>query len=335
MKKITKIIGLMSMAAVVAFSASSCKKTEEGASFNIGFGQVQGFETGERAYIDLDDLKFRWSEGDAIMVYNLANDYTESVARVFVADAGAEGKELTTFHGSAVGERKDIGYFYFYPAEKASGSLQADNRETFNVGDYQEYDENVLFDPSSLVMACDVNDLQDDVTMQHIFGFLNLRVRLSASLAAQLNNAHQKRHVTSITVEDNAYDLTGEVSMKLPAVNATTFSNLYDQCVANDPNFAANLGNYLNNELGYESNPDGNTIELDCANTYDGEGVQIGGQRKFFIMSLRPGALRGGFTVTINFLEEDVEPCVVEVPADLANCIRPGWFTNIDIQVNE
>ena len=322
MKKITRIIGLMCMAAVVAFSASSCKKTEENASFTMRLTQVQGFND-DRAYIDVyDNCLLKWNEDDALKVYNLAEDYTESVVEEFVADPGAGGQTTTTFSGNPVGASKGVGFFFFYPSYMASGVLEEGNRETFTVEDEQIYDEEFLFDPNSLVMARKVqNDFAEDGVMEHIFGFLHLKV--TKGTAARIK---------SIVVTDLHHHLTGSMSLLIPAVNSETFETLYQECVAQDPSYASDLYDYLHNQLHYEANGEGYTITLNCEDADNGEGVLVNADTQHFVISLRPGALWDGFTITVNYMDEQLPATVLNYDAH-SYCIRPAWFTNLTVGI--
>lgn len=323
MKKFVKVIGAMCMAAVVACTASSCKKAEqEGSEFEVGLSQLDGFNSDERAYIDVfAGSQLKWNEGDQIMVYNLATDYTQSVAHVFTANTGAEGQTRIPFSGSPVGAKKDIGYFYFYPAAKASGSLLEDNRETFTVSSTQTYNPRTFIDNNSLVMACTVNAIPDNFTMQHIFGILNIKV--TKATAARVKN---------IVVTDNVFNLAGTMSLKLPEVNSTTLSTLMSQCVNNDPGYAQALSNYLQ-DLGYESNGSSHSITLDCSKCDNNQGVLVNSTKKYFFVSLRPGALYRGFTVTINYMDENLEPTILNYDASNSYCIQPARFTNLTVGI--
>lgn len=325
MRKFNRLFCMLSMAALVVFA--SCNKKNETASFTIGLTPVQGLQMDDsKAYIDIyDGCQMKWNEGDKIMVYNLAEDYTNSVACEYTAAAGCEGQTSTTFSGEPVGERQDIGYFYFYPSYKASGQLQEDNRETFTVDRTQTYNETTIFDPTSLVMAIDVENLNDDLEMQHIFGFLNIK----------LTKATPAR-VKSIVVTDSHFHLAGQMSIKLPAVKAQKFSDLYDECVGNNPNYEEDLAEYLGNDfLGYmtSTTDEDYAITLDCSKADNGQGVLVNGTKKYFFFSLRPGALYKGFTVTINYMDETLEPTVLNYDADINYCIRPGWFKNLTIGI--
>ena len=321
MKKLTKTIGLMCMAAMVAFTASSCKKsTEENAEFEVGLSQVEGFATGDRAYIDIaNNCALTWNEGDQIMVYNLAKDYTKSVARVFTAVPNSEGLTRTRFKGRPVGAKKDIGYFYFYPSDKASGTLQEDNRETFTVDNRQEYNESLHIDKDALVMACTVNSISDSFTMDHIFGVLNLRL-----------TSNTGKRVKNIVVTDRIFNLTGTMSLKIPGVDSEKLQEFVDHIYNGDTGYESQLDKYLKEDLGYESHGDGKTITLDCSKCDNNLGVLLGADTKYFFIPLRPGALHKGFDIVINYMDNthsDIHS--PESETSHFYCIRPRYFTNI------
>lgn len=323
MKKLTKVIGMMCMAALVAFTASSCKKTEdEGSEFQIRLAQLQGFQTAERAYIDvMSQSELRWNDGDQIMVYNLDADYTKSIARVFTAQAGAEGQTVAYFRGRSVGAKKSIGYFYFYPASKASGSLQEDNRETFTVAATQTYNPDFLADPTALVMACTVDAVNANFNMEHIFGMLHVGVRS--------DNA-ETHHVTSIVIEDKTFHLSGTMSLKLPEVNSATLSGLIDEI--GGANYETDLAAYLQ-QLGYESNGDGYTMTLNCCTPENPEGIEVNNNgNTHFLISLRPGALYKGYRVTVNY-DNGLSKFVELNGTAPEKVIKPGWINNEFIQL--
>jgi hypothetical protein len=329
MKKVIKTLGLVAMTALIA---TSCNKKEEMAEFNVSFGETYGLEAGpslngQKAYIDAyNGYTFKWNEGDKLLVYNLAEDYTNSVHEEYTADPGSEGKHSTRFTGPSVGDRKDIGFFVFYNPSKAHGDLKQGNRETFEVPATQNYDPRYLIDPTSLVMASTLGGTTTNqitnLTLNHVFGFLNVAV---GNLSGD-----KQRHVSSIVVTDTRH-LTGELDLYLPEVSASEFSGLFDrleQYGPTDPTYIASLNQYLG-QVGYHAHGDlGKTITLNCGNKelpylyWD-----------FFFITLRPGALYNGFSVTVNFSDAGVAPITVnfEGAAAMNYLIKPAWFKNLYI----
>jgi len=328
MKKFVKVIGLMSMAALFAVSASSCKKSEENAEFTISLGRMHEAPS-DRAYFDLNGI-FRWNNGDKIMVYNLASN-GNSIAREFTALPGAEGQTTTRFKGRPVGAKKDLGFRYFYPAEKASGQLE-NNRETFTVDSTQNYNSTYKADPKALVMASSVNSLSDAVTMEHIFGVLNLRVNTTRT---------DLPCVKEIIVEDKAFNLHGNLSLNLGAIKSSEkFTTLLNLLEGGDATYADEMAEYLQS-IGYyeDNNGAGKTMTLDCSKVNDGnyQGVLLTGELSRFRIILRPGALYRGFKVTIKFMDESMPDYVFDDywnTVDVHNVIKPAWFTTFDITVD-
>ena len=326
MKKYVKIIGLMSMVALFAISTSSCNKSEEeNAEFTVSLGQMHEDLSG-RAYIDING-QFLWNEGDQIMVYNLASN-GNSVARVYTALSGAEGQATTRFKGRPVGTKKDLGFRYFYPAAKASGNLE-NNRETFTVSASQVYNTDYLADPNALVMAGSVNSLSDNIVLDHIFGILNLRINTTRT---------DSPCVKEIIVEDNVFNLSGDLSLNLGAIeNSNEFTRLLGLLESNDASYASAMSTYLQ-QIGYyeANNGAGKTMTLDCsqANNGQSQGVMLTSAQKRFRIVLRPGALYRGFTVTIKFMDDTIQDVVIPYAANVQNVIKPGYFTTFDITVD-
>lgn len=330
MKKNVKLIGMMCMVALFAVSASSCKKSEENAEFTVGLGQMHEDPT-DRAYVDLNG-QFRWNNGDKIMVYNLSSN-GNSIAREYTALPGAEGRTTTKFKGRPVGAKKDLGFRYFYPAGKASGaSTLPDNRETFTVSNRQEYNSDYLADPNALVLAGKPESLSDNITLDHIFGILNLRINTSRT---------DSPCVKEIIVEDKAFNLSGQLSLNLGAIESSEeFTSLLDLLEGGDATYADEMARYLQS-IGYyeDNNGAGKTMTLDCSKVSNGTttGVMLTGEPKRFRIVLRPGALYRGFRVTIKFMDSNIPDKVVDQywnTVDVHNVIKPAWFTTFDITVD-
>jgi hypothetical protein len=318
-----RFFGIVCLVAMVAVFATSCDKKEAEVNPTVTFGDTYGFKAapsnnpfGAKAYLDpQDDYKFKWNDGDQIMIYNLATDYTKSRAGVYTAIRGSEGQAHATFSGPLMGRKGDIGYFAFFNARKASGRLQADNRETFTVAETQNYNAQYLIDPTALVMAAKINgDSFENFTLEHIFGFLNVGI----------GGMVEGKQVANIEVTDAAFHLTGNLSLKLPAVNGDMFSDLCDQLETSgdDQAYQTALYDYLHNTLGYSAQGRTNIIRLNCGN-----GVTVPYHAwKYFFIPLRPGALYKGFTVRINFTDRTYAEHTF--PASMDYLIKPKFFTN-------
>lgn len=329
MKKFVKVIGLMSMAALFAVSASSCKKTEENAEFTVTLGQMHE-DPSDRAYID-GNYQLRWSTGDKIMVYNLDPD-GNSIAREYTAVPPAQDQLSVRFKGRPVGAKKGLGFRYFYPSAKTSrANTLPDNRETFTVSDQQVYNSDYLADPTALVMAASVNSLSDQIMMKHIFGIMNLRI----------NTTRENLFVKEIIVEDKAFNLHGNLSLNLGAIESSDdFTRLLGLLESGNATYADEMAQYLQS-IGYyeDNNGAGKTMKLDCSkvNNSQGQGAMLSAAAKSFRIVLRPGALYRGFKVTIKFMDSTISDYVFDDywdVVDVNNVIKPAYFKSFDITVD-
>lgn len=322
MKRVFKIVCLIAMVGLVAVS---CKKKEDRAEYTVSFGETYGFQAGpsfdgSKAYFDpTDGYKFKWNAGDQVVIYNLASDYTQSNSEIFTAVT--DGARVV-FEGSPIGSRKDIGYFVFYNANKAHRDLKELNTETFEVKRTQTYDPTCYADPTALVAACTTGESGDGhastFTVNHIFGYLNVGI-------GGFNNGIT---VDSIVVTDNKWNLTGELDLRLPQVDANEFSNLLTLLEGNDEAaYTAAMNTYLH-QLGYHAyGNQSKSIKLDCG----GADVPYHAWKYFFI-SLRPGALYKGFSVDVYLTGND--DLHINVPASKNWLIKPAYFRNIYIGTN-
>ena len=325
MKRIVRTLCLVAMVALVA---TSCKKKEEAVKFELTLAETTGFEVGpsldgEKAYLDpYDGYKFKWNEGDAVMVYNLSKTSpAESVCGLYLGEQGCQGKQQTTFSGVPLGAKKDAGFFIFYNPEKAHADLQ-NNRETFTVAATQTYNPTYLMDPTTLVMASE-GEVVDDIivrsTLKHIFGFLNVAIA---------DNVGSKK-VSKIVVRDAMWNLTGDLDLILTEVNESAFTTLVNQLATtgNTDAYKEALGAYLT-QLGYHAHGERTKeITLECNNF-----ALPWRQWQYFFIPLRPGALYEGFTVEI-YLQGDAEgqPSLSKTfeGTHLNYLIQPGNFKNM------
>ncbi len=332
MKKTVKLMGMAILLGAVAFLGSSCKKNDPATSIKVSLPVVEELSIdGEKAYIDFSDgNQMKWSAGDEIMFYNLFQDYSQSVAKVYGITDGV-GEHYADFFGGDMGSEKgDWGYYAFYPAAKVKNyPLQPGNRQYFDVPDFQTYNKTSM-DPTSLVMAAHGDDiLSGHFLMKHIFGFVNMKLKGTKA-------------VSSIVIRDNYFNLNGRISANLPYVNESTLSTLIAQCadytVDFDNTYMVALNNYLHGDLGYMSEPQGKYIRLDCSAN---GGVQLNNSTYTnFYITLRPGALAKGFVVEVTYTNGDVDIIKKFDPTSSSwaygaypqyprgFCVRPGTVLN-------
>lgn len=340
MRKNIKLLGAMALVGVLAFS-SSCKKNDETTSAAVSMPQVKVVDVeSERAYIDYDDDNLmKWEDGDQVMVYNLHRNYRRSEREVYEIQEGYNDEPYAMFEGELMHRPFTDGYLVFYPAWKVYGDLQEGNRQDFVVEDEQTYSFGNQMRPRadrhSLVMAAKVAQLDEEVVLQHIFGFANFRFRGGYDYVAP---EYVGQRVRNVVLETNRINITGKVSVLLPGVDPNTLDALVYQCAdaattEQQDAYWQDLYDYLySEEVGYDSYDQARVITLNCAEAENGEGVMLSDQTTHFLFSLRPGCLIDGFTVTVNFMDESLEPLVITKYQNPNNiyCILPGVLKNFN-----
>ena len=354
MKKVTRIFGMFCMVGALAFATSCNKEKETNSTISVGIPQMtEVVVEGDRAYID-EDYAFMWHGDDEIMVYNLAADPTQSVMSVFHNQAGAgNASPLATFQGEDVGGPKEYEYRYFYPVSMVSqdmAELRDENRQTFTVSPDQYYmmyegaDPISMVDPEAMPMSINTDNLHKYAQLKQMFGIARFIFK------AKRNNII---NVETIAITDNFWNLTGDLSVKLHAVDTIELNQLWDE-YAGDPTsgaYAAHFLSYAIGELGYSPNPTGKTITMHCMHPdYDDPTISVGqaiGQTPnltMFNFILRPLALSEGFTLTITGTTgEDNVPFEKVItkwqPANLAYAMKPGvyktWMPNAALTEEE
>ena len=331
MKKVVRLFGMACLMGVFAFCSSSCKKNEETvSSISIDMPTVEeSFIDGEKAYIDYSDgNKMKWSAGDEVMVYNLKNDYTQSERVVYTLSSGANTTIAHFQSPGAVSATTEQGFFVFYPASKVvNHALGERNSQTFDVPATQTYALNQM-DPTSLVMACKVDNPHNSFNMKHIFGFANFRMKGT-------------KKVASVKVIDDAFNLNGTITADIPGVDEAQLSALIEECGnASDAQafdtYMSNLIDYLQT-VNYTSEPVDKTMTLECPQV----GVQLNANTYTnFIVTLRPGALAKGFSLLVTFTDES-EVEITKYQAGITSyttnvfCIKPGRLLNFNIEASD
>lgn len=306
MKKTNLFVAVL-VAGSFAMLLGSCKKNETESDIIISLPQYQE-EMNGRAYIDINDNNsFKWNANDEVMIYNLdEGDDLTGVRAIYQTTAEAEGMASARFRlaagETALGAKKDAGYFVFYPVDKVADNASFDGLyQTFTVEDTQDYttvgEDVPTIDPEGMGMACPLTKLGGSFELKHIFGGLKLNVQGDAT-------------VTSIEVEDNQFNLAGKVAMKVNAVDMNTFSGLEQQFIAQENPYEnttwMQAWSDYKDELGYQILEEGGKVmTLDC-----GAGVQVTNEGKYFLIGLRPGALKYGFTIRVTTADGTVHEFV-------------------------
>ena len=309
----------MCMLAIVALAFGSCKKSENNAAMFYGHTQELESDDSERAYIDGTSTMFE--VGDQVMMYNINNtDPTQSYYGIYTATATGNATQFEFSSGNIeqYGARQDA-FFAYYPAQNVSNSylVSGGNLAVFTIPTEQTYRElnGVSIMPAgALAMAskdATHSQIQDaHFSFQNIMGAVNLKL---------YSNGNTTRKVESIVFEDNRFNITGDVHMKIHVVNPTKMTSLLN----NYPNDMAALNQYID-ELGYfvDGNK-GKTITLNCG------GVELTSSPKNFYIALRPLAMYAGFKVTVNF--EGGAKAVITSTKN--NMIKPNLQKNFSINV--
>lgn len=327
MKKTNKLFLAMCVAGSFALLFGSCKKNEDTQKVMVNLPAFEE-EVDGRAYIDFaNGNRFMWNANDEIVIYNLDEEGLTSEKAIYATDADAQGRSYTTFayqSGDQLSAKK-YGYFVFYPVSKVSdGPLAEGNYETFTVAPTQNYtiDPSGLtptVDPEAMALACNLPSLDGQFTLKPIFG--NLKIKLTGVQA-----------VTRITVEDNRYNLVGNVTMKLHEVDMDEFTTLQTIFVSNDDpesmdTWLGAWGQYKET-LDYSTQGEGKVVTLDC-----GQGVELNPEEEtLFVIGLRPGALKYGYTIKV-YTTDDEEPYVFESDENWHYGIKAGYNKNLTLSL--
>ena len=183
----------------------------------------------------------------------------------------------------------------------------------------------IFMDPTSFVGAatCDVIEPNVVANLQHIFGYINVRVKDTRNSGKKLN---------SVTITDSNMHLTGSMSILIPALKSADLDAMKTLGVnykanGNADAYWTEMNNRLH-EIGYMPNGTGYSVTLDCSAA---NGVTINNSYKFFLMPLRPGALMDNFTVTLTYTDGTTRE--VNVLADKRYISIPGYYTNVSIDL--
>jgi len=318
-----KVFVAMLMAGTFAMLFGSCKKQETSEEVNVGLPEFTEEAEG-RAYIDIaNGNSFKWNANDEIMIYNLKfTDGSKSKRAIYKTNAAAEGKTTARFAKKAgqpaLGSKKD-GFFVFYPTSKVVADLEGENVQEFDVPAEQEYTmvgNNTTIAEDGMAMACTLSKLNAAFTLQHVFGALKLKVKGAGD-------------VTAITIYDERMNLNGQVTMKLHEVDMDEFSDLQDAYNADEDPYGneewMEVWEEYKEALGFTTNGEGHDMTLNVPE------VALSNSWTPFMIGLRPGALKYGFTVTI---ERDGEDDVTYRYVGNQFNIKAGVIKNLELNLN-
>jgi hypothetical protein len=320
------------MLAVVALAFTSCKKNneqKEGIRFS---GVTEAFVVNtfdeDRAYIGTNGNTNTFFEvNDQIMVYNLnSDDATHTNYGIYWTDKAGHRVDWYYSSGTVINHNPtETALFAFYPAEIVNNARlwEGENEAMFEIANHQEYRKygnQVVLPKTTLAMAA--ADTVAAGVDEKEFQFRNIM----GGLWLRLTDT-QARTITSIVYEDNTFNVTGRVHLKIDKVNPDVLLSLLNNY--GQPGNAEALAAYIS-ESGYfvddaHAALKGKVITLDC-----GEGVQLSANSaKDFLITLRPLAMYDGCKITFNFAEG--EPLVYNFAGGTPQqrMIRPNNFTRL------
>jgi hypothetical protein len=296
------------MIAVVALAFTSCKKNKDQEQVGIRItGSTEAFvvdASEDRAYINPNDGKSTdFEKDDQIMVYNV-NIEEPNKTNYGIYWTTEPGHDVTWKYSSGTvinhNNLEDL-FLAFYPAEIVNnGNLWHGNNEAlFEIVNHQNYRKvngNVLVPKGTLAMAAqeEVANIVDEIHVQfrNIMGVMEINMKSASS-----------KTVESIVYEDNMFNVTGRVHLKLHEVNSDELLWLCNNYDPSNTTYAARLANYITTSGYFVDDAyvamKGKTITLNC-----GEGVQLNPNTpEKFVITLRPLAAYAGYKLTVNFTD--------------------------------
>lgn len=329
MKRFVKGVCLMG---AVALLATSCNKNKDTNSmvYHVSmdptetyFAQEQGvWDDGvsERIYID-GNYQVNFEAGDELMLFNLDATPANSESAVYTVQAAGTGSGITLVNLDGTGisdEIKDAKYA-FYPGANVTTDLSNENRATFTLATTQEYAEGRIA-PGTLYMAAKIDKAEegqlqnDQFAMRNICGILQLQFYDS--------DTENPKTVSSIELTNSGeMNITGDVNLKVPAVDPGAMTVLFTNIVAEPENeeYQDAIADFKG-EAGYNVTNAGKTITMTNVNKTLGN--QANPTSFYFV--LRPLALKDGFTVTINFTD-NTSKTITSTKVN-TNTIKPNTF---------
>ena len=333
MKKILKGV---CMIAVIALAFTSCKKTDEKTGMRFtGSTQTMVEESlDENRNYNAPNSDTRFEEGDQVMFYNLnVDDASYTNYGIYTADSEGKIVDFTYSSGTIINHNPtETALFAFYPAEIVNNArLSHENEAMFEITDYQVYREkngNPIASKGSLCMAS--KDVVAAGVDENHFLFDNIMGMLRLNLTSTSG-----KKIQSIVYEDNTFNVTGRVHLKIDKVDPTVLTSLLNN-YGQEGNDVA-LANYIQ-ESGYyvdatQAGLKGKTITLDCGE----EGVQLQANKvKSFYITLRPLAMYNGFKLTFNFVGgETIEYTYDGTASGTSLMIRPNVIKKLTRNVDE
>lgn len=322
MKKITKTLCMM---AVVALAFSACKKQTPSSDqmvFNHSMEQmvtVNDENEFEKVYYDPSNV-IAFELGDQLMLFDIregGEGSANSLYELVTADNQTYLTVVSTY--SKLPETTTGAYYAFYPGGNVVGTNMAENRATFRLDSDQTYRPAdpakpgcTMLPRGALYIAAKAESKTLATAMfncRNICGVLKLNFWSPSG-----------KKVSSIQVTDNAFNIVGDVNLKIDEVDPDYMSSLFSR-YSEDATYQAELKQYLD-DLGYNATGT-KTVTLNCA-----EGVALGNTKAAatpFYIVMRPLALLKGCTIRVNFVGGGYK----EFKSTKNNVIKPNTIRNM------
>ena len=338
-----KVLKCICMIAVVALAFTSCKKNNAEDETLICNGFTQQFvsvdEGLEKVYLDNSNLIY-FEQYDTIMVFNIDDDLGEPNKFSYGALYAAmnEGNEVQfgrlLFDGNLMDKYMKSAFYTFYPGQNVTfktannqgGSQMAENAATFRLDATQQYrnvNDKVLVPKRALYMAAkDDNPSNNKLSGAH-FGFRNI----CGILSMKMYHGSGEVYVKSIAIRDRAFNLVGDVYLKINAIDPDELTSLLQNYDYTNPSYVSTLNEYKN-RIGYSVENSGRTVTLNCG----ADGVKLGKNQSNasrFLVVLRPLALRDGCDITVTYkIGAEGEWQEAQIHSSISNTIRPNTIVN-------
>jgi hypothetical protein len=314
------------MMAVVALAFSACKKQETNTDsmvFNHSMEQfvmVNDENEFEKVYLD-NSNNIAYEKNDRLMLFDIRNDATKSEAVLYELAMNTSNQYYLTPVSGSFTNTSNAGlgdYYAFYPGDNVDvTNIHNENRVTFTLDTEQTYRPNTsdgtMIPHDALYIAAKAEQHE---LANAIFGCRNI----CGILALNFWSPSGKK-VSSIQVTDNAFNIVGDVELKVDEVDPDYMSSLFSR-YSEDATYQSELADYLNT-LGYNATGT-KTVTLNCGS----EGVALGQTKaaatRFYIV-MRPLALLKGCEIKINFVGGGSKT----IKSTKNNVIKPNTIRNM------
>jgi hypothetical protein len=316
------------MIAVMVLAFTACKKNNTDTQtlvLNCTTEQmrVDDEQPGAKVYLDKKN-RIRFEENDLITIISVPDTTDGTVTGATYATYKVVSNAMTKISGDIADTVGSKGaYFAYYPGQVTTDmhfdSIGFENRVKFTLAGTQVYrpDANGLPQvPKGALYIAAKDGEHKDVT-QTSFKFKNI----CGILGVRLFSPHGAI-VKSIEVTDNAFNIVGDVTLKIHEVDPEYMTYLFQNFNMSNPSYVTELNNYLRRVGYYIDGTVSKSVKLDC-----GSGVTLANNAnsatEFYIV-MRPLALSKG-----SFIKVELEDREAIIPSSQYNCIAPNTIRRL------